>query len=120
ACPGMNELFYQWKLSSPGTTTGTNVIQLVYSNSSTGVVLSATRTVIVAPPLTISGLADNNQYVVWNSAPGLTYQVWATTNLTQPFQPISGNIPSQGSTTTFYDTNPVPQKFYIIEEPQGQ
>jgi hypothetical protein len=69
----------------------------------------------VLSPLVISGLGDNNQLVLWNSTPGVNYQVLATTNLAQPFQPISGIIPSQGTTTSFYDANPAPQKFYKIE-----
>jgi hypothetical protein len=93
---------------------GSNVLQLVYTNSSTGLIFSDAVTVLVAPPLMISGLAGNNQ-VSWSSAAGVTYEVLATTNLSQPFQLVSTNILSQGSTTTFYDTNPAPQKFYEIE-----
>ncbi len=114
-CPGLRALLYNWTANSLGTTTGTNVLQMVYSNSNTGVTLSDTRTVIVPPPLVISGLGDNNQLVLWDSTPGVNYEVLATTNLTQPFQPISGVIPSQGMTTSFYDANPAPQKFYEIE-----
>lgn len=114
ACSGMNQVFYMWKLGSTGTVVGTNVISLVYSNNATSIVLSDTRTVIIAPPLVISGLAENNQLVMWSSAPGLTYQVLATTNLSQPFTPI-GTVPSQGNTTSFYDANPTPQKFYEVE-----
>jgi hypothetical protein len=91
------------------------MLQLVYSNSSAGVVLSDAVTVFVAPQLVISGLGANNQLVSWISAPGVSYEVFATTNLNQPFQLISTNIPSQGSTTSFYDPNPAPQKFYEVE-----
>ncbi|MGO9477476.1 MAG: alpha-amylase family glycosyl hydrolase [Limisphaerales bacterium] len=112
---GLRSLFYNWTASSPGTTVGTNLLQVVYSNSVTTVTLSDTRTVIVPPPLVISGLANDNQLLLWNSAPGVNYQVLATTNLAQPFQPISGTIPGQGSTTSFYDANPAPQKFYEIQ-----
>jgi len=118
ACSGMNSLFYIWSLNSPGTTMGANELQLVYSNSSTGIVLSSAVTALVAPQLVISGLSGNNQLVSWNSAPDVTYQVWATTNLAQPFQLISTNIPGQGSTTSFYDPNPAPQKYYEIEAVQ--
>ena len=114
-CPGLASLYFQWTTNSPGTVTGTNVLQIVYSNRNTGVTLSDTRIVIVPGPLLISGLGDNNQLVLWNSTPGVNYQVLATTNLAQPFQPISGIIPSQGTTTSFYDANPAPQKFYEIE-----
>jgi hypothetical protein len=70
--------------------------------------------VTISPPLKISGLDEGNQMVVWDSAPGLHYQVLATTNLAQPFQPVSGVIPGAGTTTYFYDPNPAGQKFYQI------
>jgi alpha-amylase len=117
-CSGMSSLLYNWTTNSPGTTTGTNVIQVVYSNSSSGLVLSNTRTVIVPPPLVISGLASNNQSVVWSSTPGVSYTVLATTNLSQPFTPISGVIPATGLSTSYLDISnspPVTQKFYEIE-----
>ena len=108
-CPGMKALYYNWNNPPPGT----NIIQVIYTNAIAPI--SDTRSVIVAPPLVISGLGGNNQLILWDSAPGLYYQVFATTNLTQPFQPISDIIPSQGSTTSFYDPNPAQQKFYEIE-----
>jgi hypothetical protein len=111
-CSGMKGLFYNW-FNPP---VGTNVIEVIYTNSVSPI--SDTRSVIVVPPLTITGLGgDNNQLVLWNSAPGVNYQVLATTNLMQPFQSISGIVPSQGTTTSFYDndTNVVPQKFYQVE-----
>ena len=116
-CPGLDSLYFNWTTNSPGTVIGTNVIQVVYSNSITGVTLSDTRTVIVPPPLVISGLASNNQLLIWDSAPGVNYQVLATTNLTQPFPPISGTIPGTGTSTFYYDylTTNTPQKFYEIE-----
>ena len=77
--------------------------------------ISDTRLIIVAPPLKISSLANNNQYLGWDSAPGLNYQVLATTNLAQPFRPVSGIIPGSGSSTFFYDANPANQKFYEIQ-----
>jgi hypothetical protein len=116
-CPGLRSLLYNWTANSPGTTTGTNIIQVVYYNSNTGVTLSDTRTVIIPPPLVISGVASNNQLLIWDSAPGVNYQVLATTNLAQPFTPISGNIPGTGTSTFYYDysTTNAPQKFYEIE-----
>jgi glycosidase len=109
-CSGMKVLYYNW--TNPPV--GTNVIQVSYTNSVTPI--SDTRSVVVVPPLVISGLGGNNdQLVFWNSAPGVNYQVLATTNLTQPFQSISGVIPSQGVTTSYYDPNPAAQKFYQIE-----
>ena len=111
-CSGMKALYYNW--NNPPV--GTNVIQVLYTNSAPPI--SDTRSVIVVPPLVISGLGgNNNQLVLWDSAPGVNYQVLATTNLTQPFQPISGIVPSQGATTSYYDsdTNSVAQKFYQVE-----
>jgi hypothetical protein len=108
-CTGMKALYYNW--NNPPA--GSNVIQVIYTNNV--VPIGDTRGVIVAPPLQISGLSGNHQLVLWNSAPGLDYEVYATTNLARPFQPVSGVIPSQGATTSFYDPNPAPQKFYEIE-----
>jgi alpha-amylase len=117
-CPGMRSLFYDWNSSSPGTIIGTNLLKVVYSNSSNGLMLSTTRTVIVPPPLMISGLVSNNQTVVWSSTPGSNYMVLATTNLAQPFTPISGVISASGLSTSYQDLSnspPTPQKFYEIK-----
>jgi len=111
-CANMRVLYYNW--NNPPV--GTNVIQVIYTNAVSPI--SDARSVIVAPPLYISGLGGNNdQLVLWNSAPGVNYQVYSTTNLSMPFEPISGIIPSQGSTTSYYDTdtNLVQQKFYQIQ-----
>jgi len=108
-CPGARTILYNW--NNPPI--GTNLIQVIYTNTPTPV--SDTRTFIIAPPLRISGLANNNQLVVWDSAPGVNYQVLATTNLTQPFLPISGIIPGSDTSTFFYDPNPADQKFYEIQ-----
>ncbi len=108
-CPGLKSLTYNW--SNPSL--GTNLIQVIYTNAI--VPISDTRSVIVAPPLRISGLDNNNQLVVWDSAPGVNYQVLATTNLLVPFQPVSGLVPGSGSSTVFYDPNPAAQKFYEIQ-----
>jgi glycosidase len=107
-CPGLRSLLYNWSGALPGT----NVIQVTFSGS---VVLSDTRTVIVPPPLRISGLSSNNQLVVWDSVPGVNYQVLATTNLAQPFVAISPIIPGAGLSTFYFDTAPASQKFYLIE-----
>jgi hypothetical protein len=108
-CPALKSLTYNW--SNPSL--GTNLIQVIYTNAI--VPISDTRSVIVAPPLRISGLDNNNQLVVWDSAPGVNYQVLATTNLLVPFQPVSGLVPGSGSSTVFYDPNPAAQKFYEIQ-----
>ncbi len=106
---GFRTMTYNWANAS----TGTNVIQVVYSGA---VTLSDTRSVIVAPPLVITGLANNNQLVVWDSASGINYQVLATTNLSAPFVPISPVIAGSGDSTFYYDnSDPVPQKFYQIQ-----
>lgn len=108
-CGGMKAFYYYWQNPPPGT----NVIQLIYTNALAPV--SDTRLVTVAPPLVISGLANNNQLVTWDSAPGVNYQVLATTNLALPFAPVSGVIPGAGASTYFYDPNPANQKFYEIQ-----
>ena len=117
-CTGLRSLLYNWSRTSPGTIIGTNLIQIVYSNNATGAQLSDSQTVIVPPPLVISGLIDNFKTIVWSSTPGLDYQVLATTNLTQPFTPASGVIPASALSTSFMDVSnspPAPQKFYEIE-----
>ncbi len=110
-CPGMNSLLYQWSVTAPGT----NVIQVTYAN---GLVSSDSKTVIVAPPFQITSLANanSNSLIVWGSTPGVSYQVLATTNLTQPFEPIGPVVTTNGFSASFYDTSPsAPQKFYEIE-----
>jgi hypothetical protein len=109
ACSGFKSLNYNWNNPSLGT----NLIQVIYTNAI--VPISDTRLITVVPPLRISSLASNNQLVVWDSAPGVNYQVLATTNLAQPFQGISGVIPGSGTSTYFYDPNPAVQKFYEIQ-----
>ena len=73
---------------------------------------------IVTPPLQITSLANAsaNPLIVWGSTPGVNYQVLATTNLTQPFQPIGPIVTTNGFSASLYDTSPpAPQKFYEIE-----
>lgn len=117
-CTRLRSLFYNWSGASPGTANGMNLLQVIYFNSKNSVVLSDARTVIVPPPLVISGLVNSHQTVVWSSTPGVNYLVLATTNLSQPFTPISGAIPASGLSTSYLDVSnspPVPQKFYEIE-----
>ena len=95
---------------------GTNTVTVMYSNT-TAVVVSDTKSFYITQPLQIASLTGNSQ-LIWASAPGLNYEVLATTNLLQPFESISGIIPSQGTSTFFEDSAndpPVPQKFYEIE-----
>jgi glycosidase len=111
-CPGMRSLLYNWSGASPGT----NIIQITYSNNA--VVLNDTRNVIVLPPFAISGLANHNQSIVWSSVPGVNYIVLATTNLSQPFVPVSSVIQANDWSTSFLDVSNsplAPQKFYEIE-----
>jgi hypothetical protein len=108
-CPGLKSLSYNW--TNPPL--GSNFIEVTYTN--TAIPISDTRSIIVTPTLWISGWDNNNQLVIWDSVPGLNYQVLATTNLMEPFQPISGIIPGSDSSTVFYDPNPAPQKFYEIQ-----
>ncbi|HEY5298056.1 MAG TPA: alpha-amylase family glycosyl hydrolase [Verrucomicrobiae bacterium] len=108
-CPNMKSLTYDW--SNPPL--GTNIIQVIYTNAIPPI--SDTRSLIVVPPLRISGLSNNHQLIVWDSAAGANYEVLATTNLTQPFQPVSGVIQATSSSTSFYDPDPEPQKFYEIQ-----
>ena len=108
-CYGYRTLQFKW-INPP---LGTNLIQIICTNSLPPI--SDAVLVTVAPPLRISSLANNNQYIGWDSAPGVNYQVLATTNLAVPFQPISTPIPGSGSSTFFYDQNPANQKFYQIQ-----
>lgn len=111
-CPGLRSLLYNW---TP-TLSGTNLLQIIFSNSVA--VLNDTRTIIVASPLVITGLTSNAQQVVWSSTPGVKYRVLATTNLAQPFAPVSGIILADSLSTVFVDISnapPVSQKFYGIE-----
>ncbi len=115
---GLRSLLYNWSGVAPGTTNGPNSLQVIYSNRQTRVVLSDVQTVIVPTPFVISGLASSNQMVVWSSTPGVNYQVLATTNLAQPFAPLSGIIPASGLSTSYRDISnapQLPQKFFEIE-----
>lgn len=110
---GLRLLSYNWD----NPIQGSNTIQVVFSNT-TATVVSDTKTVIIGQPLQIISVSPGDQMIVWASTSGVNYEVLATTNLAQPFEPISGVIPSQGSSTFFDDTAnrpPVPQKFYEIE-----
>jgi hypothetical protein len=110
---GMRLLSYNWNNPVPGS----NSIQVVFSNT-TATVVSDTKAVIIAQPLQITSVSPTDQLIVWASTSGLNYEVLATTNLAQPFEPVSGIIPSQGTSTFFDDTAndpPVAQKFYEIQ-----
>ena len=66
--------------------------------------------------LRITGLANNNQLVVWQSVSNRNYQVIATTNLSYPLLPISPIIPGNDPSSFYFDTIPDPtNKFYRIQ-----
>jgi len=112
-CPGLRSFLYNWSNIQPGN----NVITLMFTNSA-GLVLSDTVNVMVPGPFALSsfGLSSSPPLVVWNSTPGLTYQVLSTTNLTRPFQPIGSPIQATAPSTFFPDpTSNAPQKFYEVE-----
>jgi hypothetical protein len=132
---GLRSLYYYWDAPPIGT----NLITVTYSNV---LALSDTRTVVVARPgdtdgdgmndyaeilagtnpqdansvLRITGLANGNQLVVWDSVAGRSYQVLATTNLDQPMQVTSPNIEASGPSSFYFDTAPdAKSKFYRVQ-----
>ncbi len=110
-CAGMRSLLYNWMITTPGT----NLLEVVYTNQTT--VLEDARAVLAGGALFISGLAGPQPSVQWSSTPGLAYQVLATTNLNQPFQPVSGTLQAQAFSTTYPDPSnspPALQKFYKV------
>lgn len=136
---GLRALRYDWV----GALEGTNVIHVVFTNVT---VLSATRLVNVVRPLDpnldsdgdgmpdaaeriagtdpydpdsrlrVTQLDHGNQLVVWDSVPGINYQVLATTNLNLPLQIISPVIPASGPSAFYFDNAPdATNKFYRIQ-----
>jgi alpha-D-xyloside xylohydrolase len=66
--------------------------------------------------LRIISLDGGARMIVWNSAPGKNYRVLATANLATGFVPVSGTVPSAGTTTSFTDPGPVTtNKFYRVQ-----
>jgi hypothetical protein len=131
-CPGMRSFLYLWA----NAISGTNVIQVVYTN---GVTLRDTRTVAVARigdptdsdgdgvPNWLEVLAGTNPYdsnsflhitqlvsgnpveLTWSSVPNKTYQILATTNLVKPMAPIAGAVVTgdpSNTVTRWFDSAP--------------
>ena len=49
--------------------------------------------------------AGTNVIVSWQSVAGVSYSLERSTNLTLPFTPLVSDIPGQGGTTSFTDTD---------------
>ena len=109
ACAGYDTLGYIWHNPLPGT----NLIQVIYTNSTTPI--SDARTLTVAPhdlSFLVFRIIINRSF--GRVCRGSVYEVLATTNLLTPFQNISGVMQSLSTSSYYYDTNPLPQKFYEI------
>ncbi len=71
------------------------------------------------PQASVTILPGGDRFIIWNSEPGRFYQILATTDLTEPFTPLSGIIPSGGITTSYVDSSaPGQRRFYEIVELQ--
>jgi len=69
--------------------------------------------------LSLTLVAGDNFALNWSSQSNGSYQVISTTNLSQPFTPLSGNIVSGGTNTRY--TNSVgsaPARFFQIQQIQ--
>jgi hypothetical protein len=118
---------------------GSNVINVTFDG---GQVLSAQRIVLVFDPQSTSptdGLPGYDFFVAgsnpanpatwlqinsiaqglitWISVPGKTYQVLASANLSDGFQPISWIISATGTNSFFVDVNYTngPSRFYLVQ-----
>ena len=110
--PGLRTLSYAWN----NPTSGTNVIQITYSNS---VVLNDSISVnVINPAFNITSVLPgaSGNLIIWDSISNLNYQVWATTNLLVPMAPISGIIPATGPSAFYFDTSTnLPSEFYQVQ-----
>jgi hypothetical protein len=50
-------------------------------------------------------LSNGNLVITWKSQPGKSYQVLSTTDLAQPFTPVTGLIPATGATTSYTNSS---------------
>lgn len=65
--------------------------------------------------LEILPLAAGGQLIRWRSVPGKTYQVYATSDPTTAFEPLSGLIQATSTQTAYTNTAPHPvQQFYRV------
>ena len=71
------------------------------------------------PPLVANSakMANGNGLITWSSEPGKDYQVLSTSDLEQPFLPISAIIAATGYATSFVDASvPGLVRYYEILE----
>lgn len=66
--------------------------------------------------LKITDTSNGGRTLTWSSVSNKSYRVWATTNLSTAFTPLSGTVRAGGATTSYSDPAPaVPRKFYRVE-----
>lgn len=103
-----------------GTSSGTLLLDPAADNDGDGMsngneAQAGTNPLDVNSVLRIIGLNGGGQLLTWSSESGKTYQVFATTNLTAGFTPLSGPLASEGSLTHFTNANPtMPGLFYRV------
>jgi len=74
-------------------------------------------TVSGAPNASLTVLSNSSLEFSWTSLPGVSYQILATTSLSEPFTFFSGPIPSGGTTTTHTTSTAAgPAQFFLIEQ----
>jgi hypothetical protein len=78
--------------------------------------LAGTQPNNAASLLRLTQIAGGGSVVTWDSIPGRNYQVFATTDPTQPFTQLSGTITASGSDTSFTNTAPpVAKQFFRVK-----